>query len=95
MCEEDGGEEQDGGEAAGQAGVAPVVKLAEAIGRVVVVGPLHIQLLNRVVDMLSEFNIFGSRTTSLVFVCGNVGPEALDGGEAVTGDHNIRALPLH
>ena len=27
--------------------------------------------------------------------CGNVGPEALDGGEAVTGDHNIRALPLH
>ena len=45
MREEDGGEEQDGGEAAGQAGVAPVVKLAEAIGRVVVVGPLHIQLL--------------------------------------------------
>jgi len=66
-----------------------VVKVAEAVGRVVIVVPVDIQLLNPVVNILAKLHISVCRTTTFIFVCGNVDPEALQIGKAISCDQDF------
>ena len=78
----------------GDAAVAPVVEITEAEGDVVVVCPVHVQLVDLVVDVLPDLDILGRGPAALVLVRRHVDAEALEGGEAVPGDERLGALPL-
>ena len=55
-----------------------MVKIAEAVGGVLVMGAVHVQLGDPVEHILAELHIPGGGPATLVFVCRDVGPEGLE-----------------
>jgi len=72
-----------------------VVKVAEAVGRVVVVVPVYIQLLNPVVNILAKLHIPICRTTTLILVCRDVDPESLQIRKTVSCDQYFCSFSLN
>jgi len=72
-----------------------VVKLTEAPQNVIIVVPFYIQLLDGVVDVVAQFDVNGSRATSLVLICRNVMSKKLDVTQAVPRDDFIRSFSLY
>merc|ERR1719229_223055 len=95
QSDNDGDHDSDEGDDGGGGRVAPVVKVAEAPRRVVVVGALRVELLDTVERVLSELDVVGGGAAALVLVGGNVGAEALQVAQAVPRHHDVGALPLY
>lgn len=63
-----------------------MVEEAEAEGRRVEVVPLHVDLLDRVVDVIGEFRVEFPLSTALVLVGGNVCSVRHERAQAVSRD---------
>ena len=72
-----------------------MIKITEAKCSVVIMVPVHVQLLYLVIDMLTQLNILRSRSATLILVSRDVCPEGLQIGQAVPGYHHISPLPLY
>jgi len=57
--------------------VAPVVKITEAVGDIVVMLSVHVQFIDPVVDILTNLDILGGGSTSFILVSRNIDPEGL------------------
>ena len=55
--------------------VAPVVKITEAVGDIVVMLSVHVQFIDPVVDILTNLDILGGGSTSFILVSRNIDPE--------------------
>ena len=55
--------------------IAPMVKITEAVGDIVVMLSVHVQFIDPVVDILTNLDILGGGTTSFVLVRRNIDPE--------------------
>ena len=75
--------------------VAPVIEVTEAVGDIVIVIPVHIQLSHLVVNILTNLHILAGRSATLVLVSWNINPERLQVGETVPGDQCLGSLPLY
>jgi len=72
-----------------------VVKVAEAVGGVVIVVPVDIQLLNPVVNILAKLHISVCGTTTFIFVGWDVDPEALQIRKAISCDQDFCSFSLN
>jgi len=72
-----------------------VVKVAEAVGRVVIVVPVYIEFLNPVVNILSKLHISVCRPATFILVRGDVDPESLQIRKTVSCDQNFCPFSLN
>jgi len=72
-----------------------VVKIAEAVGRVVVVVPVNIKLLNSIVHILAKFHIPVCRPATFILVCWDVNPEAFQIRKAISCDQDFCSFSLN
>jgi len=57
--------------------IAPVVKITEAVGDIVVMLSVHVQFIDPVVDILTNLDILEGGSTSFILVSRNIDPEGL------------------
>ena len=75
--------------------VAPVVELAKAPRGVVVISPIHIQLLDPIEHVLAQLDVVCARVTALVLIRRNVRSMGLQVAQAITRHHHFGAFPLN
>jgi len=76
-------------------GIAPMVEITETIGHIVIMGPVNIQFINLIVNILANFHVFSSRSTTLIFICRHIDSERLKTWETISGDQCLRSLPFN
>ena len=72
-----------------------MIKITEAVSDIVVVRSVDVQLVNLVVDILTNLDILGGGSTSFVLVSRNIDPERLQCGQTISGHQSLCSFPLN
>jgi len=75
--------------------IAPMIEITEAKGGVIVMIPVHVQLLNLVKHVLPQLDILAGRPASLILVSRDICSEGLQVRQTVSCHHNLSSFPFN